>query len=324
MRRREFIGLIGAAAAALPLGARAQQPDRIARIGLLSALSAAQEAAEDAQFQWGLRELGWVEGKNLHIESRYAEGHMDRLPALTSELVGLNVDVIVTAGPGVYAAHSVTSAVPIVAATAADLVAMGIAASLWHPGGNVTGLNFFVPELMAKRLELLKQAAPSVIRAGVLVPKGSPSTRSLLDVMDGTALKLELDLSLIEVVGADFESAFSAAPGKPIDGLVSTDSAVLFANAAEIASIAEKRGIASIGSPVFASKGGLLGYGVEFGPMFRRAATFVDAILKGAKPGNIPIEMATKFTTIINLKTAKALKLDVPATLLAGADDVIE
>jgi putative tryptophan/tyrosine transport system substrate-binding protein len=321
MRRREFVGLLGAAAAA-PFAARAQQPDRIPRIGYLSELS---PGPIDDEFRAGMRDFGWVDGKSLRIESRFADLHEGRLPALAAELVDLNVDVIVTFGTGVYAAHRATMTVPIVMAASADVVTLGFAASLSHPGGNMTGSTFFLPELMAKRLELLEQVAPSMTRAGILLLRGNPFDSYLLKTMAAATATDGVELRPIGVADAsDLESELTAAAVAGIGGLVSDDLALFLANAASIAAFAEKHRLPSIGSPVLAANGGLLGYGVQFPPMFRRAAYFVDKILKGAKPGDIPIEQATHFHTTVNLKTAKAIGVEIPPLLLAGADEVIE
>jgi len=320
MRRRDLITLVGASAVAWPLAARAQQPDRLRRIGILGDRSL--DKVLDA-FLAGLRELGYVEGKNLHIEFRFAEGDDDRLPRLATELVALNVDVIVTWGKGTYAAHRATATIPIVMAAAADVVAMGIVASLAHPGGNITGLTLFVPEIMAKRLELLKEVVPPMARSGVLLRRNTPSTGNILEVMGVTAKELRVELQPIEVGGPEeFESAFSALTDKQTNAIIVQD--LLTFDAAAIAALAAKHRLPSIGPVELPASGGLMAYGVNFADMFHRAAYFVDKILKGTKPGDIPIEQATKFKLVLNLKTAKALGLTVPPRLLATADEVIE
>ena len=322
MRRREFIGLLGGAAAAWPLAVRGQQPDRMARIGVLVPGGSAVKPVAEA-FREGLRDLGWVEGKNILIEERFGEG--ERLPGLAAELVNLNVDIIVTGGEGVFAAHRVTATVPIVMGAFSDVVALGLAASLSHPGGNITGSTAFPGKMLAKRLELLKEIVPSLTRAGVLLLRGLPSSRLNLDLMAPTAKALKVELLPIEVSGAsDYENALSAAASAPIGGLALSDPAQFEADAAVIASIANKHGLPTVGAPIFAARGGLLGYGVNFPELWRHAATFVDKILKGAKPGDIPIEQATRFHTVVNLKTAKAIGVDIPPLLLAAADEVIE
>jgi putative tryptophan/tyrosine transport system substrate-binding protein len=323
--RREFITFLGGAAVAWPLAARAQQSRRVARIGYLDFASFSFSASYISAFREGLRNLGYVEGENLQIEFRFAEGENNLLPGLATELIRLNVDVIVTYATGVPAAQSVTSTIPIVMATYSDAVVAGIVASIANPGGNVTGSTFFNPELMAKRLELLKEIAPSMARAGVLLFRGSAMNRPMLEAMDQTAKPLGVELQPTEVDRpTDLESAFSVFVNQQVGGLVVGDHVFFRINARPITVLAEKHRLPSIGRLELATTGGLMAYGVDFFDQFRRAAVFVDKILKGAKPGNIPIEQATKFTTIVNLKTANWLGLTVPPTLVARADEVIE
>jgi putative ABC transport system substrate-binding protein len=324
MKRREFITLLGGAAA-WPLAARAQQTGKIARIGYLSFLSASQHAARSDAFREGLRSLGYVEGRNLHIEFRFAEGDNDRLPGLAAELVGLNVDVIVTYATGVPAAQRATATIPIVMATYGDAVAAGVVASLAHPGGNVTGSTFFNPELLAKRLELLKEVVPSMTRAAVLLFRNSVLNGPILEAMEGTAKALRVGLQPFEIgKPTEFESAFSAWADKQIGALVVSDHAQFVANTNAIAALAAKHRLPSIGPLELAASGGLMAYGVNFSDQYRRAAVFVDKILKGAKPGDIPVEQSTKFETIINRKTAKTFGIEVPTSILLRADEVIE
>jgi putative ABC transport system substrate-binding protein len=327
MRRRELVGLL-IGAAAWPFAARAQSNGRIRVIGLLYPPSEADDLRNgySAALREGLRDLGYVIGENLRIESRYADGQVDRLKPLAAELLGLKVELILTTANGVTAAHAVTTTAPIVAITWGDLVAAGLAESLAHPGGNVTGQTIFYAELPSKRLELLKQVRPSLTRVGLLLQGRSdaPGNRILLDLANRTAAKLKIELVPMAVARAgDVERALSEAPGGPVGGFVFADT-VLLGDAAQIADIAARRGLPSIGAPLYASAGGLLGYGADFPPFWRRAATFVDKILKGAKPGDLPIEQAAKFKSVVNLKTAQALGIDIPATLLAAADEVIE
>ena len=320
MRRRAFLGLVGGAAA-WPLAARAQGKERVALIGYLSLVPAIGPPA----FLQALRDLGYIEGKNLRIEFRSAEEDEARLPGLAAELVELKVDLIVTYGPGVFAARRATRTIPIVMATAGDVVATGVVDSLAHPGGNVTGLTFFYPELMAKRLAFLKEAAPSMTRAGVLFMHDSPSNANVMSVMERSAQALKLAVQPVEVSSlGDLEGALSVTGSDSIGGIVIADHPLFLTNPSVVAAIAQKRGLPSIAAPIIAAHGGLIGYGVDFNAMFRRAAVFVDKILKGANPGDIPIEQATKFDTIVNLKTAKALGVEIPAMLLASADEVIE
>jgi putative tryptophan/tyrosine transport system substrate-binding protein len=321
MRRREFISLLGGVAT-WPLGARAQQPERLARIGYLGLTTA--NAFNDL-FRAGMHDLGYVEGRNLHLEFRFAEGNEARLTGLAAELAALNVDVIVTYASGVNAAARATATIPIVAATAADLVAMGVVASLARPGGIVTGSTFFVPELYAKRVEMLKEVVPSLTRAGVLLVRNNPSNPSILEVMGATAKELKLGLQPIEVAApAEYESAFSAWADRHVGALVVTDHAYFLANIETLGALATRYRLPSIGPLELPANGGLMAYGVDFSVMFRRAAVFVDKILKGAKPGEIPIEQAAKFKSVLNLKTAKALGLDVPWFLQQRANEVLE
>ncbi len=322
MKRRKFITVVGGALAG-PSAARAQQPKRIARVGLFAP---PPRNAEIEAFLSGLRDLGWIEGKNVHVEYRDADGDDSRLPALAAELVALDIDVLATATtPGILAAHRATTTIPTVQITGPDLVAMGLAQSLAHPGGNITGQTFFATELSAKRVEILASLAPSMRRAGVLVLRGNPLNDGWLDAMSTTARKLNVTLQTIELdASGGLERALSAALSVPMDGLVITDTNLFLTNPSIVAAIVEKRGLPSIAAPMIAAKGALLGYGVDFTAMFRHAAVFVDKVLKGARPADLPIEQATTFKTIVNLKTARALGIEVPQLLLARADEVIE
>jgi len=325
MRRRDFVALVGAAAA-WPLTARAQQPARIPVVGYLSIDSAAQHAFGGADvFQAGLADLGYVEGKNIHIEFRFAERNEDRLPAIAAELVALKVDVIVTYATGIFAAFNATKTIPIVMAVGPDLVAVGVVPSLAHPGGNVTGLTFFLPELMAKRLELLKQVVPSLTAAGVLLVRDIPTNDAVLPAMAATAKALGVELHPIFLrEPREFDSDFFAASKSPIGGFVMIDHSLYSSRASAIAALAANHRLPGIGPLALPSGGGLLGYGVNFKEMFYRSASIVDKILKGAQPGDIPIEQATKFLFVINLKTAKALDIKISPNLLSLADDAIE
>ena len=326
MKRREFLS--GAsAAAAWPCAARAQQPGKIPRIGMLWANSAQAEERIGlvAALHKGLRDLGYIEGRTIRVEERFADGSPQRLDELAAELVRLNVDLIATGAQGTSAAARATKTIPIVSATTADPVAEGLAASLAHPSGNVTGNAVFFPQMMAKRLELLKQIAPSLKRAGVLTPDNEPLVRLTFGVMAETAKNLGVELELFEAAdAASYERAFAAAAAKGVGGFVILDPPIYFRDASVIAALALKYRLPAGGAPLYPRSGGLFGYAVIFPELFSSAATFVDKILKGAKPGDIPFEQATKFETVVNLKTAGALGLDLPPTLLARADEVIE
>ena len=322
MRRREFMTLLGGTAAAWPLVARAE---RIALVGFLGLTSASKQADRIDAFRAGLRNLGYVEGKNIQIEFRFADGDNGRLSGLVAQLIGLNVDVIVAYATGVPAARRMTATIPIVMATFGDAVATGIVANLSRPGGNVTGSTFFSPELAAKRLELLKEVVPSLTRVGVLLIRDNEMNGPSLEVMEVTAKALGVGLEPFEARGpVDFESAFSAWTTKQIGAVVVGDHAFLVSNTDAIAALATKHRFPSIGPLELAVSGGLVAYGVNFPEMYRRAPVFVDKILKGAKPGDIPVEQVTKIQTIVNIRTAKALGIEVPTSLLLRADEMIE
>jgi putative ABC transport system substrate-binding protein len=326
LKRREFIGALGGAVA-WPLAARAQPQAKLARIGYLGLVSASWHAPRVAAFRAGLRSLGYVEGKDIAIEFRWAEGQYDRLPALVAELVRLNVDVIVThAAPGAFAAKRATSTIPIVITAIADLPALGLVESLARPGGNLTGLSFFNAELTGKRLELLKELVPSLAKAAVLLNAGNPAGKQLmLDVLEPTAKALQVELPPFEVRGpGDFERVFAAMADQRIGGAVLHEDPVINANSKAIVDIVARHRMPTCGFPEFVAAGGLMAYGISFPEMDRRAAVFVDKILRGAKPAELPVERATKFTTIINLRTAHAMGIDMPTSILLRADEVIE
>jgi putative ABC transport system substrate-binding protein len=309
-----------------PLAAEAQQAGKGWRIGFLGSASPSGYAKLVEALRQGLRDLGYVEGKNLAIEYRWAEGKYDRLPDLAAELVRLKVDLIVTHGtPGTLAAKRATTTIPIVMVISGDAVATGLVTSIARPGGNVTGSTFFFPELNAKRLELLKEALP---RATLIAAFGNPDNPSIspaVNAMDVMAKSLKVGFEVVQVRGPDeFVSAFSAMVKRRVDGIVVIDDALLIANAQQLADLVAKNRMPSIGFREYVDAGGLMAYAVNFPKIWRRAAVFVDKILKGAKPADLPIEQATEFEFVINLKTAKALGLTIPQTLLRRADQVIE
>jgi putative tryptophan/tyrosine transport system substrate-binding protein len=324
--RREFITLIGGAVAAWPLMARAQPAGKVARIGFLGATSASGWESRVEAFRLGLRDLGYVEGKNIVIEFRWAEQNYDRLPDLAAELVRLNLDVLVTYGtPGTLVTKHATTTIPIVMVHSGDAVAAGLVASLARPGGNVTGSTYFLPELMAKRLELLKDVIPGITQVALLVKPDNPFFATALPALETPAKSLKMGLQQFEARAPnEFEAAFSAIAKRRADAVVVLEDAMFVANARAIADLAAMQRLPSAGFNELAEAGGLIGYGVNFLEMYRRAAVFVDKVLKGAKPADIPVEQATKFELVINLKTAKALGIEVPPTLLARADEVIE
>jgi ABC-type uncharacterized transport system substrate-binding protein len=325
MRRREFITLIGGVAA-WPLAVRAQQPAKIARIGFLGATTPSGVERNLKRFRAGLRDLGYIEGQNIVIDFRWAEGDYARLAEFAAELVRLRVDILVTHGtPGTLAAKQATTSLPIVMVVGGDAVAMGIVASLARPGGNVTGSTFFDPEISAKRLELVKEACPSARRIAILVNPDNPMKAAVIQVMGLTAEALKLELQLFEARRPDeFQTVVSRIMKTRVDAIAILTDSVFNSNARTIGAITAGNRLPSIGDVGFAHAGGLIGHGVNPFDLWYRGAFFVDKILKGAKPADLPVERATKFGLVINLKTARALGLEVPPMLLARADEVIE
>jgi len=325
-KRRKLVIALGASALAAPLRSFAQQP-RMHRIGFLGPSSPAGVTSYLEALRAGLRELGYVEGKNLVIEFRWAESKYDRLPELAAELVRLNVELIVThSTPGALAAKQATTVIPIVIAEQGDSVATGVVSSLARPGGNITGLNLFSPQLSAKFIELLKEVLPQARRYGFLSnPDTTSMAREAFKVMGATARSLKVELQAFDVRGPqEFESIFAEMAKRRIAGIGVQGDPMLTANNASVASIAARHRIAAIGSPEFAAAGALMGYGADRSALFRRAATYVDKILRGAKPGDLPIELPTRFDLIVNMKTAKALGIKIPNSILVQATKVIE
>jgi putative ABC transport system substrate-binding protein len=273
----------------------------------------------------GLRDLGYVEGKNLTIEYRWAEDRYERLPGLAAELVALKVDVLVTHGtPGSRAARQATATIPIVMAISGDAVATGLVTSIARPGGNLTGSTFFFPELNAKRLELLKEALPRASRIAALGNADNPSLAPALKALESMARSLKVDLEAVQVRRPEeLAGAIPAMVKRGIDGVVLVDDPMLIANTRQLADLAAKHPIPVIGFTEYAHAGGLMSYGVNLAESWRRAAVFVDKILKGAKPGDLPIEQATRFDFAVNLATARTLGLTIPQLLLIRADEVI-
>jgi ABC-type uncharacterized transport system substrate-binding protein len=297
------------------------QNARVVRIGFLGPNSAASTASRMESLRAGLRDLGYVEGKNLIIESRWADGNYDRLPKLAMELVGLKVDLILTSGtPGTRAAKSATATIPIIMVTSGDPVALGLVASLARPGGNITGASNFAPELSAKRVELIKEAFPSIQRVGVLFnPDNSINDRNL-EAMEQTSKALKLGLQKFAVRSAgDFKMS-----KLPVDAAALPEDDFLSATKDNAVELVSKQRLPSIGRTDFAEAGGIIGYAVNFFDLYRRAAIFVDKIVKGAKPGELPVEQPRKFDFVINLKAAKQLGLTISPNVLARADKVIK
>jgi len=329
MKRREFITLLGGATAPAilwPLPARPQPAGKVARIGFLGSATAAGSAKSVEAFRAGLRDLGYVEGKNLVIEFKWAEGKYERLPALVAELMSHKVDVLVVHGtPGTHAAKQVTRTIPIVVAIVGDALASGIVTSLARPDANVTGSTYFLTELNAKRLELLKDVFPSVTRVAVLSNPDNPVSESIIPAMTAAAAPLKIELELAKTQGpTEFDSAFAAMARSHVDAVVVTQDGEFAASFKTIATLAARAKLASIGSKEYAEAGGLIGYGVNLLSLYRRAAYFVDLILKGARPADLPVEQPTKFELVINLKTAKTIGLTIANSFLLRADQVIE
>jgi putative ABC transport system substrate-binding protein len=326
MRRRTFIVGLGSAAAAWPLTAQAQQPVKVWRIGFLASVPAAAYAHRFEKLRQGLRELGYAEGANLVIESRWADNNNDRLPALAAELVHSNMDVIVTSGtPSALAAKQATATVPVVMAVIGDPVAAGVVANLARPSGNITGQSFFAPEITPKRLEALKEILPQMSQVAYLTNLQNPIERSNLRIMETAAQSLNIALEPVSVRGPhEFARAFELIGQRRIPAIVMSEDAIVVSNNAQLAALALSWRLLSAGNPEAAHEGAAIGFGVDNVEMYRTAAVFIDKIFKGAKPADLPIQQATKFQFVLNLKTAKALGLTIPETLLATADEVIQ
>lgn len=329
MRRRAFLSLLGRGAVALPIvaaaPAAAQPTGKMPRVGLMSLSAAAEMSGRFDAFRGGMRELGYREGKNIVFEVRLADGRVDRLAALTAELVQDDIDVIVTSGhPSIRAAQLASKTIPIVVAIMSDPVAEGFAASYAHPGGNITGLAFQDADLTTKRLEILKQVIPSLSHVAVLWDQEMPPT--LLTATKAAAHALGLTLEVLPAGNVtEIGEAFDAALAHKAQGLFEVASPRFAALRTVIAgSAVAKRLPAACEERDFVTAGCLVSYGPSFDAMYARAAYYVDRILKGAKPADLPIEEPTKFELAVNLKTAKALGLTIPSSVLARADEVIE
>ncbi|MGH8525231.1 MAG: ABC transporter substrate-binding protein, partial [Gammaproteobacteria bacterium] len=303
----------------------AQQPKKVPRIGYLAANSPSAIAARIEAFRQGLRELGYVEGKNIVIEWRYAEGKLDRLPALAVELVGLKVDVIVTGGGApTRAAKEATSTIPIVMTNDPDPVGDGFVASLARPGGNITGLSALAPELNGKRLEILSEVVPKLSRLAVLRTSTSFAGGQMRE-LELAAKAFGVTLQYLDVLDSkNIATTFQAVSKGRADGVLVLASGIIGAQRAQIADLAVKNRLPAIYySTEFVEDGGLMTYGANRSDLARRAATYVDKILKGAKPADLPVEQPTKFELVINLTTAKALRLTIPEQFLLRADEII-
>jgi putative ABC transport system substrate-binding protein len=325
MRRRHFVTLLGSAAA-WPLAARAQQAGRLPSIGFLGSGTAVSQGQWVAAFIQRLRELGWIEGRNLTVEYRWAEGNSDKAAEFAAEFVRLKVDVIVTyANPIVIATKKATSVIPIVFAAAADPLGTGIVASLARPGGNVTGLSVQNTELAGKHLELLRELIPGLRRVAIMANPGNPASLLEMRAVQAAAQAIGLEVAIIEIRQMeDITPAFEELKGRA-DALYVCIDTVLFSNRTRISMLAiGAHQPTVVSNREFVVAGGLMSYGPNFLDLFRRAGDHVDKILHGTKPGDIPVEQPTKFDFVINLTAAKALDLTVPPTLLARASEVIE
>jgi putative ABC transport system substrate-binding protein len=325
IERRALLRAAGLAVLAAPRVSRAQAPGKARVIGFLGGATASGYAPLVEAFRLGLRDHGYVEGGSVRIEYRWADGDYDRLPVLADELVRLKVDVIVTQGtPAAVAAKGATKTIPIVMAIVGNPVESGVVASYSRPGGNVTGSSFFWGDLNAKRLEFLKTLNPGLARAGVLVNPDNPAMAELLRAMEerGRALKVgvhPLRVRRLEEMTGTFQLA-----KKQTDALTVPEDGLFQANADRLAGLANKHRLPSIGFRAYCEAGGLLAYGVDFPYIWRQGAVLVDKIFKGAKPADLPIQQATRFELVINLKTARALGLTIPMELRARADQLIE
>ena len=323
VRRRALLRTGGLALLATPRLVRAQRSGT-RRIGFLGGASASGYTALVEAFVLGLRDHGYVSGKNVAIEYRWADGKYDRLPALAAELVGLKVDVIVTQGtPAALAAKRATPTIPIVMAIVGNPVESGIVASYARPGGNVTGSSFFWSELNAKRLEFLKILMPSLVRAGLLINSDNPAMTSMVTAMEERARALKVNLQVLRARRLeDLEPVFQSAQ-KQIEALTLPEDGLFLANAGRLADLAIKHRMPSIGFEEYCDAGGLLAYGVDFAHIWRQSGVLVDKIFKGAKAGDLPIQQATRFQLVVNLKTATALGLTMTPEILARADRAI-
>jgi len=325
MERRVFLGTLACGLLAAPLGAEGQLSP-VARIGYLSSETASAQANRLEALRAGLRDLGYVEGQNMVVEVRRADGHYDRLPELATELVRLKVNLIVCEGiKAAVAAEQATKIIPIVVPATADLVGSGLAAGLERPGGNVTGSVAFGTELAVKRLELLREAVPRATQVAFLLNPVNVNSRSTLQALEAAAKGLRVSLRPFEARAfSDLDRVFGAITRAKPDGVVVQADTMFDGHLSAVAQLAARGRLPSAGRREFAHAGGLIGYGANNLEYYRRAATIVDKILKGAKAGDLPIERATKFELVINVKAAQALGLTIPPSVLARADQVIE
>jgi ABC-type uncharacterized transport system substrate-binding protein len=326
MKRREFITLLGGAAAAWPLAARGQQPAKLPSVGYLGSATPATQGQWAAAFVQRLRELGWIEGRTIAVEYRWAEGRDQRAAEIAAEFVQRKVDVIVTSGTSmVLAAKQATSVIPIVFTATGDPVSTGLITSLARPGGNITGLSNQLPDLVGKRLDLLREVVPGLGRLALLANVGNPVIMLEIGHVQAAARTLGLEVIPLEIRrGEDIVPAFEALKGRA-QALYVCGEPLVTTNRVRINTLALAARLPIMHSVrEYVEAGGLMSYGPNFPDLWRRAADYVDKILHGAKPADIPVEQPIKFDLIINITTAKALGLEIPPTLIARADEVIE
>jgi putative tryptophan/tyrosine transport system substrate-binding protein len=327
MNKKVSCMFVGVLVLVLGFQAEAQQPKKVPRIGWLSGGDSNSSRSQVEGFRQGLRELGYVEGQNIVLEYRWAEGNSDRYPVLAGELVHLRVDVIVTLGTqATLAAKKATNTVPIVAGGAGDLIGAGLVASLARPGGNVTGLTNIDPDLSAKRLQLLKETFPKAARVAVLYHGGPGGDQEELSETQTAARALKIQIQPLQVKEpGQFQSSYAAMTKERADALIIFPGSFTGFHRRELIDLAFKHRLPTMcGNPVWSTDGGLISYGHDRHDQFRRAAIYVDKILKGTKPAELPVQQPTKFELIINLKTAKQLGVTIPPTMLARADKVIK
>ena len=326
MKRREFITLLGGAAVAWPLAARAQQAGKLPTIGYMGSNTPSAESQRIAAFVQRLRELGWIEGRTIAIEGRWGEGRNERFAEIAAEFVRLRVDVIVTAGSAaVITIKQATSGIPIIFAVAGDPVGTGLVASLARPGGNVTGLSVQQTDLAGKRLELLREVVPSLRRLAIMGNIGNPSALLEMHEVQAAARTLGFEVATLEIRQAeDIAPAFEALKA-PAEALYVCGGPLVFTHRIRINTLALAARLPTINDhQEYVEAGGLMSYGPNFPDLYRRAADYVDKILRGAKPGDLPVEQPTKFDLVINLKTAKALGITIAESFLLRADALIE
>jgi putative ABC transport system substrate-binding protein len=325
--RRTFLGTLAGGLLAASRIVHAQPAGKVHRIGYLGSGSSTSSPHLPGAFRQGLRELGWIEGQNIVIEYRFADGRLDRLPALAAEVVGLKVDIIAASpAPAALAAKNATGTIPIVFTSVPDPVGLGLVASLARPGGNVTGLTYSVGfNIFGKDLELLKEAAPKAQRVAVLSNPASPSQPLTMSEIRDAARSLGLQLLLVEARGPDdFDGAFAAMAKERVGALFVVTDPAFVPHRARLTELTAKNRLPSIFTQrEDAEAGALMSYGPSLSDIYRRAATYVDKILKGAKPADLPVEQPTKFELVINLKTARAIGLTLPQSLVQRADEVI-